>query len=842
MGDDTWMALFPTSFASNMTHPFDSFNVEDLHTVDEGVIQHLFPLLTDPYKPWDFLIGHCLGVDHVGHRIGPDHPTMKTKLEQMDEMLRGIVDLLDDDTLFVLLGDHGMDTKGDHGGDGDLETSASLWIYSKSRRLVDPHAVIPPSHLSYHTFPGTTIPYRRVQQIDLVPSLSLALGLQIPFNNLGTVIPELFWDDQDGTRFRRALELNAAQVKNYLDTYRTSAAGGELDLEWRRLEELWNASNASGDNRWDSTTDFTRHALETCRALWAQFNVPLMTLGLVLFVAGTLTTWALYLKLGTFKDGWDGWLRAQSRFVGALTGFGAAFGLLISIPIRSLVSGIGMSDLVLFGGAFGSSIAVFIASRPPNSHRSLHLTSFPLLLVLHALGFLSNSFILWEDHMVTYLLLSSLAPSVLVGFTAPTSRLRRRILGFSLLFAVCVRLIAISTICREEQQPYCDVTFFASSSITVPPIPILILSLPCAVIFPWIIKRFLRISKSDRGLAALMLPTILPTILLLGSLVWIAEWIDVAEMLGPSWTAGLRVSRTILAWLSMGGAGVIGFTIWWRIPLCLEITTGQPKGATQKTEVTVIGFANSFGSPFLIFWTLSFAMVYTATQLTGQVVLILAGIALLSYMEVVDSVRDVRNMNVAFSSSTPSMILQQGPSATTNQVNFKFSDVVPLALLAVHTFHGTGHQSTIPSIQWKTAFVLTPTVTYPFSPFLVFLNTFGPALLFGLAVPLLVLWNITPLPHPATASDTRRQSIRASLAMMLYFATLLLSSAISSAWLRRHLMVWKVFSPRFLNAAITLLVVDVAVILAVGVGYGRVEAGLQKLFRNMPSIDQQKSR
>ena len=36
MGDDTWMTVFPTSFDPNMTHPFDSFNVEDLHTVDEA--------------------------------------------------------------------------------------------------------------------------------------------------------------------------------------------------------------------------------------------------------------------------------------------------------------------------------------------------------------------------------------------------------------------------------------------------------------------------------------------------------------------------------------------------------------------------------------------------------------------------------------------------------------------------------------------------------------------------------------------------------------------------------------------------------------------------------------
>ncbi|TFY70670.1 hypothetical protein EVG20_g2335 [Dentipellis fragilis] len=67
MGDDTWLSVFPTSFHPNMSHPFDSFNVEDLHTVDNGVIANLFPLLTDSVhaKEWDFIIGHFLGVDHV---------------------------------------------------------------------------------------------------------------------------------------------------------------------------------------------------------------------------------------------------------------------------------------------------------------------------------------------------------------------------------------------------------------------------------------------------------------------------------------------------------------------------------------------------------------------------------------------------------------------------------------------------------------------------------------------------------------------------------------------------------------------------------------------------------
>lgn len=41
MGDDTWEGLFPKKFFRSYFFP--SFNVKDLHTVDDGILQHLYP-------------------------------------------------------------------------------------------------------------------------------------------------------------------------------------------------------------------------------------------------------------------------------------------------------------------------------------------------------------------------------------------------------------------------------------------------------------------------------------------------------------------------------------------------------------------------------------------------------------------------------------------------------------------------------------------------------------------------------------------------------------------------------------------------------------------------------
>lgn len=837
MGDDTWMTVFPDSFAPNMSWPYDSFHVEDLHTVDEGVVRHLFPLLRQEHKSWDFILGHFLGVDHVGHRLGPDHPIMKSKLEQMDRVLRDVVEELDDETLLIVLGDHGMDSKGDHGGDGALETSAALWFYSKSRPLVNSKLELPEQYRTYRTYPSAPAPHRSVQQIDLVPSLSLLLGFPIPFNNLGAIIPELFWLDKGGSAFNKALRSNAVQIKNYLDTYRGTSAGGELDDAWDRLQNMWNiVSSSDPDLELPGLDIFVRLALTACRAMWAQFNVSLMVLGLTLLVAGSFASWSIYATLGRLGDDWTAWADKATLSFAQWGCIGAAASTAVYFATVPFVKLVGLLDLIVFGAFFGSSVAQVVASRSATV-RSLSVSSVPVPLIMHTLAFMSNSFTFWEDHLSTFLLLSSIVPFVLVGFTAPTARLRYRILGFSALFAVCVRAIGVSTVCREEQQPYCEVTFFASSAITAPPDLIILLSIPTAIGLPFIVKQFLKISQSDKGIAAILLPWIFPSILLQGSAGWLLEWLDSAGILDSSWSAILRGARTAVGWLSVGGVLVLGGSLWYHVTLCIEVKAKSEQDG--KREVTVIGFANLFGSAFSMFWFIAFSVIYATQQLTGQVILSLSAVALLSFLEVVDSVRDVRGMNLAFASSNPSQVLD--PSSlqrTTASLGITFAEITPLALLGVHTFYGTGHQATIPTIQWKAAFVLTSKMYYVSSIILVSLNTFGPFLLASLATPLLALWNTEPLPHPQAATTARKSAIRAGVGVMLYYGTMLVGSALSSAWLRRHLMVWKVFAPRFMLAASSLLVVDLAVVIAVGLGVWRVEAALSRLLGAMPRMNE----
>ncbi|PIO55884.1 hypothetical protein TELCIR_22725 [Teladorsagia circumcincta] len=170
------------------SHPFDSFDINDLDSVDDAVRELLREELRSPQAS-DFIIAHVLGVDHCGHKYGPNHIRMATTLRKIDNIIVETANALSSGDLLVVLGDHGMTTTGDHGGDSDDETHAGLMIFS-------PHRQFPP-------FPDG------LHQIDIVPTLSLLLGLPIPFSNLGVVIESLFPTNLT----KQAIALNYEQVR-----------------------------------------------------------------------------------------------------------------------------------------------------------------------------------------------------------------------------------------------------------------------------------------------------------------------------------------------------------------------------------------------------------------------------------------------------------------------------------------------------------------------------------------------------------------------------------------------------------------------------------------------------
>lgn len=890
LGDDTWLGLYPLSpetesnqsatekyWKRELVHGFDSFNVEDLHTVDEGVIANFFPILANDNKTtaneWDVFILHFLGVDHVGHRVGPSSSVMSRKLQQMNEFLKDTVERMDDDTLLVVLGDHGMDSKGDHGGDGNAETSAGGWFYSKSKPLrmtVVEDVEDADQKYGYlmddERFPRT----RKANQIDLVPTLSLLLGTPIPYNNLGSVIPDFFLADTTLEALYSAAHANADQIAIYLESYPGSTLKAYqylLDEAWENVitarmdvEELLSRKPEVGYGDQDllddmrearartieAEKDYIKLSLKTLRGLWAQFSMRSMALGLALFGMSIPALWSLYVGIRNTREGWDVYVREVlvisikvGGFFGSVVGTGR--GVWTRVPSEAL-------GWAWSAGVFGSLATVVATGLPAMGKTTANFLLRPKLMQMVAPGFLflysvafaANSFIIWEDRMSTFMLTSILLLPVIKALTAPTHRLRLRILGFSFAAAVLVRLISISTVCREEQGGFCHLTFYAGATSPMAPAVVLAAILPLGWYLPKIIGLVLNESKSNSGPAPLFLLGV-QVELALAALYWILEYAEHWDGMNQD---RLPLVKILKVWIARAAFGLIlgaSGAVWTGMPLCIEVkreeqaaslikeAEGVDGQASNTPQVVVYGFANAFGSSYLLFMMLGFAVLFLVSLPTGQVVLALGLLAMICHLEALDAMRDAHAMSAAFSASgSPEQFDEATLMSSQNQPP-KFRETAGFALLGHVLFFATGHQASFTNIQWKAAFIGVYSVVYPVSPLLVALNTYGGYILLALSIPLLALWNVSPTPrgrNPIIA-DT----LQAMLAFILQYTSITFTSAFFAAWLRRHLMVWKVFAPRFMLAGTTLLVVELTLILAMGLGVRGVSAKVAKTFK-----------
>ncbi|KAF9322088.1 major facilitator super transporter protein [Podila horticola] len=260
-GDDTWIKLFPGQFFRS--EGTSSFFAMDTIEVDNNVTRHVLPELAK--DDWDALIFHYLGLDHVGHSGGPKSSLMRPKQAEMDSIVKTIYTTLTDQhqdgdlpTLFILCGDHGMNEVGNHGGSSRSEISSAFLFMSPHfelpttsagiKAMVDPYRAEALQDQEEYQY------YRSVNQVDLVPTISLLLGLPIPKNSVGKLIPELF-DEYSDLEKLRALQINAFQVAEVLK-------GKWSDFETEAAALL---STYSPIDEQDQDSD--DHAFETCAGM-----------------------------------------------------------------------------------------------------------------------------------------------------------------------------------------------------------------------------------------------------------------------------------------------------------------------------------------------------------------------------------------------------------------------------------------------------------------------------------------------------------------------------------------------------------------------------------------------
>eukprot|EP01133_Synstelium_polycarpum_P013890 gene13890-16385_t len=336
-GDDTWLKLFPDHF--DRYDGTTSFYVADTVEVDYNVTRHL-PEEMERHD-WDVMFLHYLGLDHIGHLEGPYSHLMGPKQHEVDGIIKMIHEkLLQRDqeamdkylndsiadpslekplpTLFIFCSDHGMNEIGNHGGSSDSETSAILVMMSSlyyhqndpvvehvHKKEEEAHGRGEPHFDDADVLPKyPPRPPGEVQQVDLVPSLSLLFNLPIPKNSLGRMIPQLFDKFISEEQYLRALEINCQQQidilknnvifwKNDMPAKPKVAALIKTFEEAQQFHSSWSLSPAHShfhENAASLYIQFLREVQGEFSALLTSFDENLLIIGILLIGSSAIVT------------------------------------------------------------------------------------------------------------------------------------------------------------------------------------------------------------------------------------------------------------------------------------------------------------------------------------------------------------------------------------------------------------------------------------------------------------------------------------------------------------------------------------------------------------------------
>ncbi|KAL8258655.1 hypothetical protein R6Q59_026608 [Mikania micrantha] len=741
MGDDTWTQLFPHHF--NKSYPYPSFNVKDLDTVDNGCISHLIPTLYD--DDWDLLVAHFLGMDHAGHIFGVDSVQMIDKLKQYNEELEKVVEVLQsqsgkgglhENTLLLVMGDHGQTVNGDHGGGSPEEVETSIFAMS----LKTPPFPVP---LEFDTssckldLVGRKVCISSIEQLDFAATVSALLGIPFPFGSIGRVNPMLYglvagtWDLESNNmshghnqvkmeewmhNYAKVLCANSWQVKKYLDVYADSSVIGFSIDDLKHAQEMYSqAVNWSTDSLHDDISSFD--ALKKQIDLYSNFLASVAELTRTKFTEFDL------------------------RLMGI--GFGI---LMTSIFIHLLV--IKRVD------------DMYIANFPS---LEINTISFGLvvsctLVAARACSFLSNSYILEEGKMTSFLL----ASIALLG-------LRHSIMTTKMISeaAALVLLISILRFTIEfglSKQGSLEVSGFYSWMYIADLLPI-----PPLIILAYLLHKSISSSSCDRLLKFVITGSIFSCILValhstLGSS-------SLSHMTPPIFDGikGNFIPRVIYI---MGIAQLLALAV---LQLFEEDKTSNWE---ETTMMKAIAMLSVWSSPLIILSGKQGPWIALASVAGGWLVSRLKG-------------------------------LDQGyKNGSTGLLARYASPVTQWGFFASCLFFCTGHWCAFDGLRYAAAFIGFDEFTIVPQAILLTIETYG----FSHILPTLGLPFLVICQHSTKQSkESLIQLFQVYLIYGLIMAVTTTFTVLCVMIQRRHLMVWGLFAPKFVFDVVGLLLTDVLI-------------------------------
>lgn len=298
-------------------------------------------------------------------------------------------------------------------------------------------------------------------QVDIVPTVSLLLGMPIPFSNLGMVIPELFllhmeegqeddskqslpsskmdFEGRVTVEFLKALRINSDQISSYLETYIEYSDDfpqndyQSLKNDLHRARQLHGEISSGSENSQRELSNvatayikYMKAVKAMCQSVWAKFeNRPILE-GLALLLV------SVCVALASLSN-----LRKAAFVLTRAARFGLAAGSLLALTAQlawlprqelspssllSLALSLSFYSLLMISFSLlwymrhdlvNKAHVVFFQSSYGNLVYGLPFSHAlaTAIAALYSLSLLSNSFILYEADMVNFLL-----QTMVVGF------------------------------------------------------------------------------------------------------------------------------------------------------------------------------------------------------------------------------------------------------------------------------------------------------------------------------------------------------------------------------------------------------------------------------------------
>jgi len=802
MGDDTWMSMYPSSFAKS--YPYPSFEVRDLHTVDNGVKKHLIPEIRGESfgrSGWHLILGHMLGVDHVGHRLGSNHPEMASKLAEVNIVISTTMKELDSSTLFVVMSDHGMNYEGNHGGATLHEMSASLFLYTpKKDAFKDPlHTPLPNNQQ-----PNT---YSVLSQIDIVPTISMLLGAPTPFGSLGMIIPDLFWNAENPSELLDPLHVNSAQLLRYLSelekndnrfpSHEMHILKEQFGLAVRKHSSWQNSSNASIDMAkevYNEYKTFHEKAVDMCRRLWTTFDTGKMRTNLLITLGSSLIPGVLalsnthtmhrimyYASVGIFWAPLT-WLVGWKSRDFPLSVDWILFVIQVASLVSCVIGFIVEFDVFFPHVSFGSMSTLFKGLRHRiRSDPSAVLATFVFFALLaHRCGSItSNSFIINAQQSHTFM--TSTLIVLLIWLVWERGQVRiAQLLALALVF----NRFSYHTFAGRHESYFSASNTFDLSVYTI--LPLLIIAFTTI----YVVRKWLNADLRVLGFS------ILPQLLL--AVYWCVQGMG---MLESQYFVRVWIPRAIFASTVFQLLYVIvspfvkNSSVFARSPEMwhMDSTDG---GMTEFVSARDGRHIDVHSVKFLTRANFSRVLV----GFIPTVLIILGPASPLPILGLLLT-------GTAIAAAASTSLHRPGPKTSFALLSFV---AFLWSYLAYTYFYATSHLPVFTALQMSAGFIGIDGFSLFYSGFLVLFNAFFSHFILALAVPILGC-NLFHFDEATIQKITLVYSF-------IYSCTTTATCA-SSYLHRRHLFVWTVFAPYFLFESTALLSVDLGLLLGTVIAF-----------------------